>query len=46
MGDKIFIFMNKSYDICDSERVPIIMNCLGQEGLHFIQTLTGEEQDV
>ena len=40
------IFMTKSYDISDNEGVPIIMNWLGCEGLHFIQTLANEELDT
>ena len=31
--------MTKSYDISDSETVPIIMNWLGHEGFHFVETL-------
>ena len=38
--------MTKSYDISDSERVPIIMNRLGCEGLHFVQTLMDDEQET
>ena len=34
----------KSYDICNSERVTIIMNWLGCEGLHLMQTLTDDWQ--
>ena len=40
------IFMSKSYDITDSERVPIISKWLGFEGLHFMQTLTDEEWET
>ena len=40
------IFMNKGYDISDGERIPIIMNWLGCEGLHFVQTLNYEEQET
>ena len=40
------IFMTKRYDICDSERVPIIMNWSGCKGLHFVQTFTDNEQEV
>ena len=35
-----------SYDVNDSGRIPIIVNWLGCKGLHFIQTLTGEEQET
>ena len=30
------IFMTKSYDISDSERVPVVMNWLEYEGLYFL----------
>ena len=32
--------MTKNYDISDNESLPTIMNWLGHEGLHFVQTLT------
>ena len=35
--------MTKCSDNNDNERVPIIMNWLGYEGLHFIPTLTDKE---
>ena len=38
------IFMTYSHNISDSERVPVIMEWLGGEGLHIIQTLTDKEQ--
>ena len=34
------MFMTKSYDICYSDRVPIIMNWLGQERLFCANTNT------
>ena len=39
-------FMTKSYDIADSERVPIIIKWPGHKGIHFIQTVTDEEQET
>ena len=40
------IFMTKSYDVSDSERVAIIMSWIGQGGFHFVQTLIDEEQEM
>ena len=40
------IFMTRSYDITDSKKVPLIMNWLGHEGIHFVQTLADEEQEI
>ena len=40
------IFMIKSHDISDSERVPLIKNWLEFDRLHFVQTLTDEEQET
>ena len=38
--------MTKSYVIIDSERVSVITNWLGCEGIHFVQMLTNEEQET
>ena len=43
---EVNIFITKNYDIYNSERVPIIMNLLGHEGLHFVQTLTDDDHDI
>ena len=40
------IFMTKSYDVSDSEGVPIIMSWIGQGGFHFLQTSIDEEQEM
>ena len=40
------IFMTKNYNKCDSESVPLIMDWLGHEGLHFMQTLTDDKQNL
>ena len=37
------IFISKSYDIHDSERVPITMSWLGHKGLHIVQILREDE---
>ena len=38
--------MTKSYDICDSERVPIVMNWLGGEVFISVETLTDNEGEI
>ena len=38
------IFIINSYNKEDRENIPIIMNCLGLEGLRFVPTLTYSEQ--
>ena len=38
--------MTRIHDISDSERVPVIMNWLGCEGLNFVKTLTDKEQEI
>ena len=38
------IFLTKNYDLADKEKVPILINCFGREGLHFIKMLLDEEQ--
>ena len=38
-----YTVMRSYYDICDRERVPIIMNWVGCEGPHFEQTLTDDK---
>ena len=48
MGFKIEvnnIFMTKTYELEESEKVPIIMNWLGCEGLHFLHTTNEEEKE-
>ena len=37
--------MHKGYDMTNKERVPLIINWLGYEVIHFMQTLTDEEQE-
>ena len=39
------IFMTNNYNIQENNRVPIILNWLGWEGLRFMQTLDEEEQE-
>ena len=36
--------MTKSYDIEDSERVPVTVDWPGHEQIHFVERLTGEEK--
>ena len=38
--------MTKIYDICNNESSPIIRNWLGFKGLHFVQILTNDEQEI
>ena len=40
------LFRTKSFNICNSGRVPVIINWLGCEGIQFRQTLLGDEQEV
>ena len=38
--------MTKTCDVANVEKVPIINNLLGREGLHFIETITIEEKET
>ena len=40
------ILQPKAYDLNDEEKVSIIKNWLGREGLKFIQTLTNTEKEA
>ena len=40
------VLQEKAYDLNDKEKVPIIKNWLGREGLQFIQTLTNAEKEA
>ena len=40
------IFMTKRCETCNNKRVPMIRNWLGHEGLHFVQTLTNDENEI
>ena len=36
----------KVYDLYDEEKVPVIKNWLGREGLQFLQTLTNAKKET
>ena len=38
------ILETKAYGLTDEEKVPVIKNWVGQEGLQFIKTFTLEEK--
>ena len=38
------IFLTSIYNIQESKNVPILIKCLGHEGLRFVQTLNDEEK--
>ena len=38
--------MTKNYDTEDAEKVAKIKNWIGRESLHFIETLTIEEEEI
>ena len=40
------ILQAKAYDLNHEEKVPIIKNWLGREGLQFIHTLTNAEKET
>ena len=40
------IFQTKAYHITDEEKVPVIKNWLGMDGLQLIKTLKGAEKET
>ena len=41
------IFLVKRYDIAEAEKLPLIKKYwLGREGLHFLQAITADEQEI
>ena len=39
------IFETKAYELTDEEKIPVIKNWLGREGLELTKTLTNEEKE-
>ena len=42
----MYILKAKAYDLKDEQKITIIKNCLGREGLQLIQTLTKTEKEA